>query len=156
MSQTAVPLTFLKQKLTFKKENQIFCDFLKNHDFNNDLKSLIDFSNYLKDDVNLSDTERAHIIKRLCLKYKKESMENLNDNLLTYYRLCEECKSLHSPNYKSYQDMFCKKCGNCLCVENYVELDLYDNDTTINMLQEKNEIDKIQCAYCDCNNINNM
>jgi hypothetical protein len=109
------------------------------------------FSHFLKNN-DVDAFTKAKLMKEISIRDFPRAVENLQDNLLTYYRLCSECNSLHSVNYCKYEDLFCNNCGNPLCVDDHNELGLYDEEQEIEEEEVKNFIDKIQCAYCECNN----
>ncbi|AGA16263.1 hypothetical protein [Thysanoplusia orichalcea nucleopolyhedrovirus] len=131
--------------VTFK---QVLLKFKLDFDFNKNLKTLIDFATFLHNDKSLSPEKRVCFIIKLCKQFKRKEMEDLRDNLLRYHRLCTKCNSLHAPTYETYQDLFCKKCGYCLCIEDYVELGLYEGEMLDNIIEENNLINNIKCAYC--------
>lgn len=128
--------------------------FKLNNDWHADFTSLNNFyMEMLQDDKAIPPEEKAHIMQQLCWRVDSQAseMENLRDCLVVYYRLCQNCNALHAPDYSKYGDLFCRKCGECLCVPDHVELDLgveQDEDER----DEDAVLNRIKCAYCDYKN----
>ncbi|AFY62849.1 Cf DEFNPV ORF107-like protein [Philosamia cynthia ricini nucleopolyhedrovirus virus] len=101
--------------------------FKLEYDWNEDLTSLNDFYMYsLEDNQHITPAQKAAVMQELSLRVdaKHEKMENLRDALLTFHRVCIKCKALHAPEYHTYGNLFCRKCGHSLCVPNANELGL--------------------------------
>ncbi|AJD09203.1 hypothetical protein [Condylorrhiza vestigialis mutiple nucleopolyhedrovirus] len=120
----------------------LLAQFKLENDWNDDLISLINFyMKMLQDDKSLLSEQKANIMQQLCLRVDANPIENLQDCLMEYQRVCENCNALHAPNYEKYSDLFCRKCGNCLCSPDAAELGFSEssNDSLLN---------GIHCAYC--------
>ncbi|AAK85662.1 hypothetical protein [Epiphyas postvittana nucleopolyhedrovirus] len=119
-----------------------------NNEWNADLDSLNSFYlTMLQDNEHLSLDRRASIMQQLCDQID-EPVENLQDCLLEYCRVCENCNALHAPHYYTYNDLFCQKCGNSLCKPSVEELDLYMGDEMNEDAEFKTFVNELVCAYC--------
>lgn len=127
--------------------DNVFEQYLVDNDFEGDVKSLIDFSEYLKQLNNLSPSVRAKLMKKICQLHNITSVPDLSDYSIKYHRLCNCCFGLHNVDYTIMADLFCDLCGNCLCIEDNTELGLYNDssDCEEEMLEMHN---KIQCVKC--------
>lgn len=128
--------------------NVLLNQFKLENDWTADLVSLINFYMYmLEDNETLTSKEKADIMQELCahINTEQNEIENLSDCLLEYHNVCNNCYALHSPQYSKYSDLFCRKCGNSLCVPNIEELGLHENGEFLT--------NRIHCAYCDYKNL---
>ncbi|AAP29885.1 unknown [Choristoneura fumiferana multiple nucleopolyhedrovirus] len=81
----------------------------------------------LKENETVSLKQKAAIMQDLCTCVSAEQgeMKDLVDCNLQYHRVCGNCNALHAPEYRTYGDLFCSKCGNRLCMLDAENLDLY-------------------------------
>jgi hypothetical protein len=124
----------------------LLAQFKLKNDWDADLISLNNFyMEMLQDNKNLLLEQKANIMQQLCLRVDAGPIENLQDCLMEYQRVCENCNALHAPNYEKYSDLFCRKCGNCLCAPNAAELGNSE-------LSSNEFLNGMHCAYCDYKN----
>nr|UIX56171.1 HycuOrf-43 hypothetical protein [Hyphantria cunea nucleopolyhedrovirus]UIX56317.1 HycuOrf-43 hypothetical protein [Hyphantria cunea nucleopolyhedrovirus] len=132
--------------------NALLQQFQLENEWNADVISLNSFYiHVLEHNENLSPKQKADIMQDLCLivDAQRGKMENLADYLLEYYCVCGNCNALHAQEYCTYGDLFCRDCGNGLCVPAAAMLDLYMayGPPSANMLFDE-FLDKMHCAYC--------
>nr|ALR70014.1 hypothetical protein AGNV_049 [Anticarsia gemmatalis multiple nucleopolyhedrovirus]ALR70328.1 hypothetical protein AGNV_049 [Anticarsia gemmatalis multiple nucleopolyhedrovirus]ALR71271.1 hypothetical protein AGNV_049 [Anticarsia gemmatalis multiple nucleopolyhedrovirus]ALR71897.1 hypothetical protein AGNV_049 [Anticarsia gemmatalis multiple nucleopolyhedrovirus] len=123
--------------------DELLARFKLENDWNDDLISLNNFyMEMLHDDKSLLPKQKANIMQQLCLRVDSIPIENLQNCLMEYQRVCENCNALHAPSYKKYSDLFCRKCGNCLCSLDAAELSISESSSD-------SLLNGIHCAYCN-------
>nr|ALR72214.1 hypothetical protein AGNV_049 [Anticarsia gemmatalis multiple nucleopolyhedrovirus] len=123
--------------------DELLARFKLENDWNDDLISLNNFyMEMLHDDKSLLPKQKANIMQQLCLRVDSIPIENLQNCLMEYQRVCENCNALHAPSYKKYGDLFCRKCGSCLCSLDAAELDISESSSD-------SLLNGIHCAYCN-------
>jgi hypothetical protein len=112
---------------------------------------LIQFTHYLEqsafteDDLNIGQA-----VNKLVNSVWKHVKVCLEDELMMYYRLCQDCGELGEGSISNSEQIplrsvVCKKCGNCLVVQD--PRTVYDQDDALYILQEISEINNNPTDY---------
>ncbi|BAE72332.1 ORF43 peptide [Hyphantria cunea nucleopolyhedrovirus] len=139
-------------EITNASANALLQQFKLENEWDADVISLNNFYvHVLEHNESLSAKQKAAVMQDVCLivDAERDKMENLAVWLLEYHRVCGNCNALHAPEYYTYGDLFCRMCGNSLCVPAAAMLDLYmaRGPPNANVLFDE-FLDKMHCAYC--------
>ncbi|AAS82680.1 ORF58 [Agrotis segetum granulovirus] len=112
---------------------------------------LIQFKHYLEQIAFTEDElDIGRTVNKLVDTVWKDVKVCLEDELMMYYRLCQDCGEIGDRNISnceqvSLKSVVCKKCGNCLVVQD--PRFIYERSDAEYLLEEINEINNNPTDY---------